>query len=390
MSGRSRKNGSAGFNGEATNAPPRQRRKTQPLVKQGDIAPDISPAGVSQFYVNEATQGAQEAQLAALKVIMDGPPTLDVSSEPVQVILDGGAPDDAAHLLKSLGQPAAKKELRRTSDELAEDWRSGGYPYKYKMLRKDYEQQKFQLQAELLKLQAWVKESRQRVIILFEGRDAAGKGGAIKRFMEHMNPRGARVVALEKPSDVERAQWYFQRYIQHFPTAGEIVLFDRSWYNRAGVEHVMGFCTEAEYEEFLRQAPEFERHLVRSGIHMIKFWFSVSREEQRRRFKERQNHPLKQWKLSPIDMASLDKWDDYTRAKEAMFFHTDTADSPWTVIKSDDKKRARLNAMRYILHSLPYDGKKHERIGLVDDLLVGRANFIHERGEHDLTTGRYR
>jgi polyphosphate kinase 2 len=390
MSGKPRTDSGTGSDGHAAKAPRRQRQKTQSLVKQGDIAPDISPEGVRQFYVKEATQGAQEAQAAALRMIMDGPPPLELSSEPVQAILAGGAPDDAAHLLSSAGQPAAKKEFRRTSDELAEDWRTGGYPYKYKMLRKDYEEQKFQLQTELLKLQAWVKESRQRVIILFEGRDAAGKGGTIKRFMEHMNPRGARVVALEKPADVERGQWYFQRYVQHLPTAAEIVLFDRSWYNRAGVERVMGFCSQADYEEFLRQAPEFERHLVRSGIHLIKFWFSVSRDEQRRRFKERQNHPLKQWKLSPIDMASLDKWDDYTRAKEAMFFHTDTADSPWTVIKSDDKKRARLNAMRYVLHSLPYEGKKPERIGLVDDLLVGRANIIHERGEHDLTTGRYR
>jgi polyphosphate kinase 2 len=234
----------------------------------------------------------------------------------------------------------------------------------------------------LLKLQAWVKDSRQRVIILFEGRDAAGKGGAIKRFMEHLNPRGARVVALEKPSDVERGQWYFQRYVQHLPTTGEIVLFDRSWYNRAGVERVMGFCSDDEYVEFLRQAPEFERNLARSGTHLIKFWFSVSREEQRRRFKERKVHPLKQWKLSPVDLASLDKWDDYTRAKEAMFYHTDTADSPWTVIKSDDKKRARLNAMRYILRSLPYTGKDPARIGDVDDLIVGRASVIHERGEH--------
>jgi polyphosphate kinase len=391
MSGRSRTNGSAGSNSVVVKAPPRPRRKTQPLVKQGDVAPDVSPEGVREFYVQEATQGAREAQLAALKTIMDRVPPLDLTSEPVQAILAGEAPDDAAHALTSLGQlPLSKKELRRTSDELAEDWRSGGYPYKYKMLRKDYEEQKFQLQAELLKLQAWVKESRQRVIILFEGRDAAGKGGAIKRFMEHMNPRGARVVALEKPSDVERGQWYFQRYIQHLPTAGEIVMFDRSWYNRAGVERVMGFCSQNEYDEFLRQAPEFERHLVHSGVHLIKFWFSVSREEQKRRFKERQNHPLKQWKLSPIDLASLDKWDDYTRAKEAMFFHTDTADSPWTVIKSDDKKRARLNAMRYVLYSMPYNGKSAKRVGPIDDLLVGRAAIIHERGEHDITTGRYR
>ena len=201
--------------------------------------------------------------------------------------------------------------------------------------------------------------------------------------MEHLNPRGARVVALEKPSEVERGQWYFQRYVQHLPTRGEIVLFDRSWYNRSGVERVMGFCSDHEYDEFMRETPEFERHLVRSGVHLVKFWFSVSRAEQRRRFKERQAHPLKQWKLSPIDMASLDKWDDYTRAKESMFFHTDSADAPWTVIKSDCKKRARLNAMRYVLHKLPYRNKDPERIGPLDPLLVGRAHVVYERGERN-------
>jgi polyphosphate kinase 2 len=237
------------------------------------------------------------------------------------------------------------------------------------------------LQVELLKLQAWVKSTGQKVVILFEGRDAAGKGGAIKRFMEHLNPRGARVVALEKPSEVERGQWYFQRYVQHLPTAGEIVLFDRSWYNRAGVERVMGFCREDEYHEFMRQAPEFERNLVRSGVHLIKFWFSVSRDEQRRRFKERKNHPLKQWKLSPIDMASLDKWEEYTKAKEAMFYYTDTTDAPWTVIKSDCKKRARLNAMRYVLLKMPYVGRNATTIGSLDPLLVGRANVVFEKGE---------
>ena len=249
------------------------------------------------------------------------------------------------------------------------------------MLRKNYEKQKYRLHVELLKLQAWVKDTGQRVVILFEGRDAAGKGGAIKRFMENLNPRGARVVALEKPSEIERGQWYFQRYVEHLPTAGEIVLFDRSWYNRAGVERVMGFCTPEEYQEFMRQAPEFERMLVRSGIHLVKFWFSVSRGEQRRRFRERKVHPLKQWKLSPIDLASLDKWDDYTRAKEAMFYHTDTADAPWTVIKSDCKKRARLNAMRYVLLKLPYAGKDVEAIGKLDGMLVGRAHIVYERGE---------
>jgi polyphosphate kinase len=353
------------------------------LVKAGDTAPTLTLAGVERFTVGEAISAAQEAELAAVQSFGSE------ASDGLAAILQGSAPDDAARLREGLSVPAKDKVSPRTRDDLADDWRRGGYPYKYKMLRRDYEEQKFVLQTELLKLQAWVKESRQRVVILFEGRDAAGKGGAIKRVMEHLNPRGARVIALEKPSEVERGQWYFQRYVQHLPTAGEMVLCDRSWYNRSGVERVMGFCTPAEYEEFLRQVPEFERNLVRSGIHLIKFWFSVSRDEQRRRFKERQVHPLKQWKLSPIDMASLDKWDEYTRAKEAMFFHTDTADSPWTVVKSDDKKRARLNAMRYILHSLPYTGKSVERIGSVDDLLVGRANIIHERGEHDISSGRY-
>jgi len=375
----------------ATPAPAgRVQRKASDLVRQGDISASLTPADIGRFVVEQSQAAAQDAQLAALQTLMKGPPPLAVDSEPVRAILDGQAPDDATRLRTGLEVASPGSVPHCANDELADDWRRGGYPYKYKMLRGDYEQQKFILQTELLKLQAWVKASRQRVIIVFEGRDAAGKGGAIKRFMEHLNPRGARVVALEKPSEVERGQWYFQRYVQHLPTAGEIVLFDRSWYNRAGVERVMGFCTPAEYEEFLRQAPEFERNLVRSGIHLIKFWFSVSREEQRRRFKEREVHPLKQWKLSPIDQASLDKWNDYTRAKEAMFFHTDTADSPWIVVKSDDKKRARLNAMRYVLHSLPYAGKGAQRIGAVDDLLVGRANFIHERGEHDLVTGRYR
>lgn len=360
------------------------------LTGSGDIAPDLSPGGLRSFVVAEATGAAREAELAALRSIEAHSSEPAEAARAVEAILSGDAPDDQESLRAALAQPQVRaRKPRRDPDELSADWRQGAYPYKYKMPRQGYEEQKFVLQTELLKLQAWVKDTRQRAIILFEGRDAAGKGGAIKRFMEHLNPRGARVVALEKPSEVERGQWYFQRYVEHLPTAGEIVLFDRSWYNRAGVERVMGFCSTAEYEEFLRQAPEFERHLVRSGIHLIKFWFSVSQEEQRRRFAERRAHPLKQWKLSPVDLASLDKWDDYTKAKEAMFFHTDTADSPWTVVKSDDKKRARLNAMRYVLHSLPYAGKDAQRIGRVDDLLVGRANIIHERGEHDLSAGRY-
>jgi len=205
--------------------------------------------------------------------------------------------------------------------------------------------------------------------------------------MEHLNPRGARVVALEKPTEMERGQWYFQRYVQHLPTRGEIVMFDRSWYNRAGVEKVMGFCTGDEYNKFMRQAPEFERNLCRSGIHLIKFWFSVSREEQLRRFGERERHPLKQWKLSPIDTASLDKWNEYTRAKEAIFSYTHTADAPWTVVKSDCKKRARLNAMRYVLHRVPYEDRHLEKIGTVDPLLVGRAQVVFEQGEQSVQPG---
>ncbi|MBL7784268.1 MAG: polyphosphate kinase 2 [Saprospiraceae bacterium] len=250
------------------------------------------------------------------------------------------------------------------------------------MSRKNYEAQKYDLQVELLKLQAWTKKTGNRVMILFEGRDAAGKGGTIKRVMEHLNPRGARVVALEKPTEEERGQWYFQRYIRHLPSSGEIVLFDRSWYNRAGVESVMGFCSKEEYTEFMRQVPEIERNLVRSGIILIKFWFSVSREEQKRRFKERETHPLKQWKLSPIDRASMDKWDDYTTAKENMFFFTDTSDAPWIVVKSNCKKRARLNAMRYVLHKVPYENKDVKRIGRLDPLVVGRSNVIYEKGEN--------
>jgi polyphosphate kinase 2 len=217
--------------------------------------------------------------------------------------------------------------------------------------------------------------------MLFEGRDAAGKGGTIKRFTENLNPRGARVVALTKPSESERGQWYFQRYTEQLPTKGEIVFFDRSWYNRAGVEHVMGFCTPHEYLEFMRQAPEFERMLVRSGIHLFKFWFSVSREEQLRRFMGRAADPLKQWKLSPMDVESLGRWEAYTKAKEAMLFYTDTADAPWTIVRSDDKGRARLSAMKHILSKFPYTGKDTVTVTPPDPLIVGSAKDIYERGE---------
>ncbi|MBN2646396.1 MAG: polyphosphate kinase 2 [Thiotrichales bacterium] len=250
------------------------------------------------------------------------------------------------------------------------------YPYSEKLSKKNYLATKHQLQIELLKLQRWVKEQDQRVLLLFEGRDAAGKGGTIKRFMEHLNPRGARVVALDKPNEREKNQWYFQRYVPHLPASGEIVLFDRSWYNRAGVERVMNFCTPDQHQLFMRQAPEFERMLVEDGIYLIKFWFSVSRKEQLRRFNARKVDLLKQWKLSPIDLASLDRWDDYTQAKEAMFLHTNTEIAPWTVIKSNDKSRARLEAMRYVLNQLPYTDKSLAAIGESDPLLVSSGAHI--------------
>ncbi|MFI7587258.1 polyphosphate kinase 2 [Spongisporangium articulatum] len=260
-------------------------------------------------------------------------------------------------------------------------WREG-YPYDERMPRDEYERLKRLLQIELLKLQNWVKASGEKVVVLFEGRDAAGKGGTIKRFTEHLNPRGSRVVALEKPTDREAGQWYLQRYVQHLPTRGEIVLFDRSWYNRAGVERVMGFCSPAEYLEFMREAPEFERMLVRSGIHLVKLWFSVSQSEQRTRFTIRQVDPVRQWKLSPTDLASLDKWQAYTEAKEAMFFYTDTADAPWTVVKSNDKKRARVEAMRHVLNRFPYPNKDVELVGTPDPLIIGPASDVYEQGEH--------
>ncbi len=367
---------------EKKNVRPKSRRR----VDSGDVFPVLTEDGIEEFEVKQAVESARSSKAAAMNEIMKNikPGDIEALSQTLETLLEGASPDDALRLRQALihqieSTPATKL---KSDDQLSDDWRKGGYPYRNLMSRKNYEKNKYQLQVELLKLQAWVKETGQRVIILFEGRDAAGKGGTIKRMMENLNPRGARVVALEKPSDVEKGQWYFQRYIQHLPTAGEIVLFDRSWYNRAGVERVMGFCSNEEYNEFMRQVPEFERTLVRSGIYLIKFWFSVSRKEQRRRFKERETHPLKQWKLSPVDLASLDKWDDYTKAKEAMFFNTDTADAPWTVIKSDCKKRARLNCMRYVLHKLPYSKKNPEHIGQIDPLLVGRANVVYEKGEN--------
>lgn len=266
--------------------------------------------------------------------------------------------------------------IRRDPQAIKALFREGKYPYKTRIARKEYEDKKALLQIELLKVQNWVKQTGQKIVVVCEGRDAAGKGGTIKRFMEHLNPRAARVVALEKPSERERGEWYFQRYVQHLPTKGEVVFFDRSWYNRAGVERVMGFCNSAEYLEFMRQTPELERMWVNSGIRLFKYYFSVTRKEQQKRFKSRERDPLKQWKLSPIDRASVDKWSDYTRAKEAMFFYTDTADAPWNVIKSDDKKRARLNCMQHLLFNLDYPDKNHSAVTLPDPLIVGSPSQV--------------
>lgn len=277
---------------------------------------------------------------------------------------------------------AERRHRRADSETIRHAFETGEFPYRSRLSEKFYLQHMQALQVELLKAQNWVKETGQRIVVLFEGRDAAGKGGTIKRFMEHLNPRAARVVALEKPSERERTQWYFQRYVEHLPAAGEIVFFDRSWYNRAGVERVMNFCSPNEYLDFMRQCPDLERMLVNSGMNLFKYWFSVTRDEQVRRFRSRETDPLKQWKLSPIDRASIDKWDDYTEAKEAMFFFTDTADAPWVVIKSDDKKRARLNCMQHFLASLDYPNKDHHILTGPDPLIVGSSAHVIGRDKH--------
>ncbi|MFF7315307.1 polyphosphate kinase 2 [Streptomyces albogriseolus] len=261
-----------------------------------------------------------------------------------------------------------------------ETWREN-HPYDRKIRRSEYERTKRVLQIELLKMQRWVKDTGQRMVVVCEGRDAAGKGGTIQRFMERLNPRGARVVALEKPTEREAGQWYFQRYVAHLPARGEIVFFDRSWYNRAGVERVMGFCSEEEYRLFLEQTPLFERLLTDDGIMLVKFWFSVSRAEQRTRFAIRQVDPLRRWKLSPMDLESLDRWDDYTKAKVEMFRATDTSHAPWTVVKNNDKRRGRLEAMRSLLDRCDYPAKDHEALGKPDPLIVGAADTLLEAGE---------
>jgi polyphosphate kinase 2 len=249
-------------------------------------------------------------------------------------------------------------------------------PHPEPLHNKEYERELRKLQIELIKVQRWVKDSGARIVVLFEGRDAAGKGGTIKRFTEHLNPRGSRIVALAKPNETERGQWYFQRYVVQLPTAGEIVLFDRSWYNRAGVERVMGFCSPQEYGEFFRQVPDFERHLVDSGTHLFKLWFAVSREEQRRRFDRRRKDPLRQWKLSEIDLAAVDKFDDYTHARNAMLVHSDSRDAPWTIINSNEKRRSRLEAIRHVVDSLDYPSKDTSVARPADDRVVRPATDV--------------
>jgi polyphosphate kinase 2 len=292
-------------------------------------------------------------------------------------------PDDLAGDLADLeivydvdGEP----ELVYTDGRRVDTWREG-YPYQERLSREEYSRTKRLLQIELLKLQRWVKTEGRKVVLVFEGRDAAGKGGTIKRFTEHLNPRGASVVALDRPSAREQSQWYFQRYVPHLPAGGEIVMFDRSWYNRAGVERVMGFCSDEEYARFLEAAPQFERALVSSDISLVKFWFSVSQQEQRTRFVIRHIDPVRQWKLSPIDLASLDRWQDYTEAKQTMFTATDTGHAPWTVVKSNDKRRGRLEAMRHVLNLFDYVDKDAEIVGAPDPLIVGPAADVYEHGE---------
>lgn len=287
-----------------------------------------------------------------------------------------GTEKTSARKSNGAGRRSSVRQMKQDPDAIRLAFETGKYPYKQRMRRTDYEKQKKALQVELLKAQGWAKDNGQKIVILFEGRDAAGKGGTIKRFMEHLNPRSARVVALEKPTEQESTQWYFQRYVQHLPTAGEMVMFDRSWYNRAGVEKVMNFCSPQDYLEFMRQCPQFEQMIVRSDILLFKYWFSVTQSEQRKRFEARETDPLKQWKLSPIDRASLGKWDQYTEAKEAMFFYTDTADAPWTVVKSDDKKRARLNCMRHFLCNLPYPNKNKKVVTEPNPLIVGHSAHV--------------
>lgn len=284
-------------------------------------------------------------------------------------------PEDRSAEIEIGGQ----KRRFNIDDPKLPDWiddkalESGDFPYADKMKSEEYEKQLEQLQIELVKVQFWLQATGKRVMALFEGRDAAGKGGTIHATLAYMNPRSARVVALTKPTETERGQWYFQRYINHFPAAGEFVLFDRSWYNRAGVEPVMGFCTPEQYSQFLRQVPDFEKLIVDDGIYFFKFWLDIGREMQLERFHDRRHDPLKVWKLSPMDIAALNKWDDYTQKRDRMFDKTHTDHAPWTVVRANDKRRARLNVIRHMLRALDYEGKDEKVIGKIDDKILGKG-----------------
>lgn len=285
--------------------------------------------------------------------------TSSTSSTPLKLTIDG------------------KKRTFDIDDPELPDWVekeklvAGGYPYDERMNKKKYGKSLERLQIELVKLQSWLQQSGERVVVVFEGRDSAGKGGTISRLREYMNPRSARNVALPKPTEVERGQWYFQRYVAHFPTAGELVTFDRSWYNRAGVEPVMGFCTPQQHQQFLEEVPNFEKGVVADGIRFFKFWLSIGQETQLKRFHDRRHDPLKVWKFSPIDIAGIEKWDDYTRVREQMFEHTHTEHAPWTVVLSNDKRRARLAVIRRLLLSIPYEGRDLDVVGAEDHLVIG-------------------
>ena len=273
-------------------------------------------------------------------------------------------------------------ELETLPDEIIQGaLTSGGYPYDKKMKAKRYDKELLALQIELLKFQAHVRDKGERLVVVFEGRDAAGKGGTIHRITQHLNPRSVRVVALAKPTEAEHGQWYFQRYIQHLPTKGEIVLFDRSWYNRAGVERVMGFCTKQETNDFLDDAPRFERMLVDSGITLVKFWLDVGKEMQIVRLHARMRDPLKRWKLSPIDFESQTKWDDYSKAADKMFEATHTDDAPWTVVRANDKRRTRLGVIRTLLNQIDYDGRDEDVVGEADPAIVLPASKFSLRAQ---------
>ena len=332
---------------------------------------------------NQAKSASGKSELSAVKPESGEGQSISsqTSAKPTAVGVDSPVAGKASHKAK---KKSSLKSPREEEEAIRKAFETGEYPYQSRISRSTYEKHKANLQVELLKVQHWVEDTGQKIVVLFEGRDAAGKGGTIKRFMEHLNPRTARVIALPKPTDRQRGEWFFQRYIEYLPTQGEIVYYDRSWYNRAGVERVMGFCSPNEYLDFMRQTPELERMLVQSGIRLFKYWFSVTRSEQKRRFDSRKVDPLKQWKLSPVDLASLDKWDDYTEAKEAMFFYTDTADAPWTVIKSNDKKRARLNCMQHFLSSLPYPDKDEKLVKGPDPLIVGSSHHVINSNDHIL------